>query len=66
MYYEIHERIDEAIHREKQMKEWNRNWKLRQIIDKNPDWKDLYEEIIRWIIVFVIPLQSGIYAFWQV
>ena len=47
VYYEIHERIDEAIHREKQMKEWNRNWKLRQIIDKNPDWKDLYEEIIR-------------------
>ena len=47
VYYEIHERIDEAIHREKQMKEWNRNWKLRQIIDKNPDWKDVYEEIIR-------------------
>jgi len=45
VYYEIHERIDEAIYREKQMKEWNRNWKLRQIMEMNPDWKDLYDEI---------------------
>ncbi len=46
VYYEIHERIDDAIFREKQMKEWNRNWKLRQIIGMNPNWKDLYEDII--------------------
>jgi putative endonuclease len=45
VYYEVHERIDEAIYREKQMKEWNRNWKLRQIMEMNPDWKDLYEQI---------------------
>ena len=37
VYYEIHDRIDDAINREKQMKEWNRNWKLRQIIDFNPE-----------------------------
>lgn len=45
VYYEIHERIDEAIYREKQIKEWNRNWKLRQIMEMNPGWKDLYNEI---------------------
>jgi putative endonuclease len=27
------------------MKAWNRNWKLRQIIDANPDWLDLFETI---------------------
>ncbi len=46
VYYEIHENIESAIYREKQMKEWNRNWKLRQIIDFNPEWKDLYDDII--------------------
>lgn len=45
VYYEIHDEITAAITREKQMKKWNRNWKLRQIMDLNPEWKDLYEEI---------------------
>lgn len=47
VYYEIHATVDDAIKREKQMKEWNRNWKLRRIMDMNPEWKDLYEDIIR-------------------
>ena len=37
--------IQEAIAREKAMKAWNRNWKLRQIMDANPDWLDLFETI---------------------
>ncbi len=37
----LHDSIEAAIQREKQMKEWRRNWKLRQIIDVNPEWKDL-------------------------
>lgn len=45
VYYEIHDQIDGAILREKQMKKWNRNWKCRQIMDMNPDWNDLYDEI---------------------
>ncbi len=45
VYYEIHETIEGAILREKQIKKWNRNWKLRQIMDLNPEWKDLYAEI---------------------
>jgi putative endonuclease len=46
VYFEIHDSIEDAIHREKQMKKWNRKWKLRLIEEKNPDWKDLYEEIL--------------------
>ncbi|MGE0754060.1 MAG: GIY-YIG nuclease family protein [Alphaproteobacteria bacterium] len=45
VYYEIFDDIEAAIHREKCMKEWNRNWKLRQIMEMNPDWKGLYDEI---------------------
>jgi putative endonuclease len=44
-YAEEHASIYEAIAREKAMKAWNRNWKLRQIMDVNPDWEDLFEKI---------------------
>ena len=46
VYYEHHNKIEEAILREKQMKKWNRKWKMRLIEEKNPDWKDLYNEIL--------------------
>lgn len=42
VWFEAHDRIDDAIRREKQMKEWRRAWKLRQIEAMNPDWHDLY------------------------
>ncbi|MDP2919700.1 MAG: GIY-YIG nuclease family protein [Dehalococcoidia bacterium] len=35
-----------VIQREKQIKAWQRKWKLRLIEEKNPDWKDLYEELV--------------------
>ncbi len=35
-----------AIAREKQLKKWNRAWKIRLIEEKNPDWKDLYDIIV--------------------
>jgi putative endonuclease len=35
-----------AIQREKQIKKWNRAWKLEVIKKQNPDWKDLWEGII--------------------
>jgi putative endonuclease len=47
VYYEIHDSIEAAILREKQMKEWKRNWKLRQIMDINPEWADLFDDIAR-------------------
>ena len=42
-YYEIHDDINEAIKREKQLKAWKRSWKLELIESHNPDWKDLYD-----------------------
>ncbi len=45
VYYEVHNEIREAIIREKQIKKWNRKWKLNLIEKMNPGWKDLYGEI---------------------
>ena len=46
VYYETHDNAIEAITREKQIKKWNRSWKIRLIEEMNPDWRDLYDEII--------------------
>ncbi len=42
VWFEVHDRIEDAIVREKQMKEWRRAWKIRQIVELNPDWTDLF------------------------
>ena len=44
VYYEFHDDIMSAITREKQIKKWNRAWKLELIERKNPDWRDLWQE----------------------
>jgi putative endonuclease len=46
VWYERHESIDIAISREKQMKKWNRDWKIQLIETSNPGWQDLYDEIL--------------------
>jgi len=46
VYYELHDDMVAAITREKQIKKWNRAWKLELIEEQNPDWKDLWEGII--------------------
>ena len=45
VYYENHENAQSAIIREKQIKKWRRLWKLRLIEEKNPEWRDLYDDI---------------------
>ncbi len=45
VYYEIHNNINEAIVREKRLKEWKREWKDRVINELNPTWDELYEKI---------------------
>ena len=45
VYYEIVQDVESAIKREKQIKKWNRKWKLELIEDKNPKWHDLYNQI---------------------
>ena len=47
VYFENHSDIEAAITREKQMKKWNRAWKIRLIEESNPNWDDLYNQIAR-------------------
>ena len=44
VWYEIHNDIVEAITREKQIKKWNRAWKLDMISTFNPEWRDLFDD----------------------
>jgi putative endonuclease len=47
VYYEQTEDVISALVREKQMKKWNRSWKIRLIEKKNPKWRDLYLDLIQ-------------------
>ena len=44
VWYEVHYNILDAIRREKQIKHWNRQWKLEMIRSRNPEMKDLLEK----------------------
>jgi putative endonuclease len=46
VYAEEFQDINDAIHREKCIKKWNRAWKLKLIEEQNPDWRDLYEGML--------------------
>lgn len=46
VWYEPSESMESAIVREKQLKEWKRQWKLDLIEKTNPYWNDLYPAII--------------------
>ncbi len=46
VYFEEHEEAESAILREKRLKKWNRVWKMRLIEEKNPNWGDLYEDLL--------------------
>jgi putative endonuclease len=45
IWFEQHSSRESAFQRERQMKKWNRLWKLREIERANPEWRDLYNEI---------------------
>ena len=45
VHYEAYKNINDAITREKQIKKWLREWKIKLIEESNPTWKDLYEEL---------------------
>lgn len=45
MHFEVFDDVQNAIQREKQMKEWRRAWKVALIEKGNPQWRDLYDEI---------------------
>lgn len=46
VWYELHGTMHSAIGREKAIKEWKRKWKLELIEGMNPEWRDLYPDII--------------------
>ena len=46
VWFEQHENAESAIAREKQIKKWNRDWKIRLIEETNPYWNDLYPSIV--------------------
>lgn len=45
VWYELHGTMESAITREKQIKKWNRRWKVALIEERNPYWNDLWPEI---------------------
>jgi putative endonuclease len=47
VYYEIHDDIHAAAHRERLMKKWKREWKIELIEKKNPHWADLHADLKR-------------------
>jgi putative endonuclease len=46
VYFEIYQYIQDAIKREKQMKKWNRGWKIRLIEKENSVWRDLFADMV--------------------
>jgi putative endonuclease len=46
VYFEVLEEIKDAIAREKQLKNWHRQWKLNLVSEVNPYWRDLYPELV--------------------
>jgi len=46
VYFELHNEMPAAITREKQLKKWNRAWKIELIEKNNPEWKDLWPTIL--------------------
>jgi putative endonuclease len=45
VYVENHSTPEEAIHREKCLKRWKRDWKIKLIETQNPLWNDLYPSL---------------------
>ncbi|MDD9864171.1 MAG: GIY-YIG nuclease family protein [Gammaproteobacteria bacterium] len=46
VYFELHGDMYNAIVREKRIKEWKRQWKLELIEARNPEWRDLYDDLL--------------------
>ena len=46
VWYEVHGSMESAIKREKQIKKWDRIWKVELIEKMNSDWRDLFDEVV--------------------
>jgi putative endonuclease len=47
VYFESYEQVEGASLREKQLKEWKRIWKIQLIEQSNPEWRDLFEDLLK-------------------
>ena len=59
VYFERHETITGAIQREHNMKHWPRRWKVRLVLDANPEWRDLYDQVAGFVDGRVEPGHDG-------
>ncbi len=55
VYFDASEDIVTAIQREKTLKRWYRQWKEALIEERNPEWADLWDEIVKWRALGSIP-----------
>ena len=46
VWYELHATMESAIRREKAIKNWKRAWKVKVIEELNPEWRDLYPDLL--------------------
>ena len=46
VYWEQSDDVESAIQREKQLKRWNRQWKIALIEEQNSNWEDMYEQLL--------------------
>ncbi len=46
VYFEVFNCVEDTILREKRLKKWNRQWKIELIEKVNPEWIDLYEQLV--------------------
>ena len=46
VYFEVHDDPGAANMRERQLKKWNRDWKIRLIEEQNPEWQDLVQLLV--------------------
>lgn len=47
VWFEFFDDLDEARRREVQIKKWKRPWKIKRIEERNPDWNDLWFDIVK-------------------
>jgi putative endonuclease len=47
VYFEHHQNADAAARRERALKRWRRDWKIKLIETHNPTWRDLFAHVLR-------------------
>ena len=46
VWFEVHDDVEMAIVREKRIKRWRRSWKIALVEEANPEWRDLFDDIL--------------------